>query len=556
TDGSITATAGGGDGTYEYSLDNSTWQTSNVFNGLGQGNYTVYVRDGAGTDAGCLAQDDVTLTTPDEVKVSITATVDCTQGPSGLPSGKVSVSGSGYEKLVLFDASDDSEVASQTTTGSYDFENLPSGSYYVIAYASDSQGTADACSATSETDIVETCYWTSLLKTTNGSVDPTRDWTFNLYQGQDAYGGNLLASATTLGDQDGVLLFNNINLDPNQTYTMCELNIPAGYSAVWWIDTNNDGVADMIVPAYNPQADENPMSDVGNRCFDFGAGTAYPLLPNSTLVFAVDNTMPGGAARTPGYWKNWNTCTSGGQADNAAKNGGYANGYWLLDDILNNPGITLGEFTIPANDCETGVLILDQRDLSGRNKKMANDAAYTLAMHLMAFKLNQAAGAYHCQYAIDAAMQADALLTRNNYDGTGSYLRPKAADYTEALELAGILDAYNNNILSETECSMLYTGIEEQPQEAIELNTLDVVSYPNPFRDQTTLSFSVSETSEVQLVVYDLRGVLVDVLYKGEALQGNRYEVVFRPENLNSNVYIYQLQTPKGMVTGKLLTID
>ncbi|MCA6079061.1 SprB repeat-containing protein, partial [Fulvivirga sedimenti] len=67
TDGSITATAGGGDGSYEYSLDNSTWQASNVFNTLGAGSYTVYVRDGAG----CLAQDDVTLNQNPQVTVSL-----------------------------------------------------------------------------------------------------------------------------------------------------------------------------------------------------------------------------------------------------------------------------------------------------------------------------------------------------------------------------------------------------------------------------------------------------------------------------------------------------
>ena len=72
--------------------------------------------------------------------------------------------------------------------------------------------------------------------------------------------------------------------------------------------------------------------EAGNRCFDFGFGTAYPLVGNAALVFSVDNVYPGGTARTPGYWKNWNTCSGGGQAANAEKNGGYQNGFWLLDD--------------------------------------------------------------------------------------------------------------------------------------------------------------------------------------------------------------------------------
>ncbi len=45
-DGSITVTGvSGGTPPYEYSLDGSTWQSSNVFTGLAAGTYTVYIRD-------------------------------------------------------------------------------------------------------------------------------------------------------------------------------------------------------------------------------------------------------------------------------------------------------------------------------------------------------------------------------------------------------------------------------------------------------------------------------------------------------------------------------
>ena len=48
-DGSITITASGGSGTYQYSVNNgSTFQASNTFTGLGTGNYTIMVKDNAG----------------------------------------------------------------------------------------------------------------------------------------------------------------------------------------------------------------------------------------------------------------------------------------------------------------------------------------------------------------------------------------------------------------------------------------------------------------------------------------------------------------------------
>ncbi|MBW8687741.1 T9SS type A sorting domain-containing protein [Chitinophaga rhizophila] len=46
--GSITVAASGGAGPYEYSLNGTNWQQSNVFNGLAAGNYRLYARDSRG----------------------------------------------------------------------------------------------------------------------------------------------------------------------------------------------------------------------------------------------------------------------------------------------------------------------------------------------------------------------------------------------------------------------------------------------------------------------------------------------------------------------------
>ncbi len=48
SDGTITATAAGGNSVYEYSLDAANYQASNVFTGLAAGPYTVTLRDGNG----------------------------------------------------------------------------------------------------------------------------------------------------------------------------------------------------------------------------------------------------------------------------------------------------------------------------------------------------------------------------------------------------------------------------------------------------------------------------------------------------------------------------
>ncbi|NIM51414.1 MAG: hypothetical protein GTO22_19555 [Gemmatimonadales bacterium] len=287
-----------------------------------------------------------------------------------------------------------------------------------------------------------------LLKLTNGQQTTTQVWTFEIYAGPDGFGGTPLASAST---PPALIDFGNINLDPFQTYTVCELSVPAGYSTFWQIDTDGNGSGDVTVVPCTPNEDDNPPEDLGNRCVDLGANTNIPLVSGTTLHFVVDNRAPGGGPRTPGYWKNWNRCTGGGQAANADRNGGWQEGFWLLEDVLDpsiSGGVTwdniLGDgFVFSITDCGDAVNVLDQRDID-TGRKRANDAAYTLAMHLLAAQLNFGAGACTTQEVLDAALAAETLLDELDFDGTGSYLRPRDADYGYALELADYLDRYNN----------------------------------------------------------------------------------------------------------------
>ena len=318
-----------------------------------------------------------------------------------------------------------------------------------------SDGQSDEASAST----TYTCEAGTLdvLKYTEGVVDSTRDWQFALYIGPDGFEGTQVGNTgTTLGDADGILDFGDPipALRPDMTYTVCELDIPAGWSTDWSIDG-------MTVMPYNPNADDDPSEDLGNRCIDVGAGTAYPIAVGQNLRITVNNTFPGGGPRTPGYWKNWSSCSPGNQFDKATGDNDPDNEFWTLDELLNShryylgllelgdPAAALGD---PAADCEDAVNILDHREVDSgdndkkKNKKRANDPAYKLARNLLAYELNQDAGACYSQDAEDAALAGHALLLEIEFDGTGPYLRSKDEGYAEALRLARILDDYNNGI--------------------------------------------------------------------------------------------------------------
>jgi hypothetical protein len=69
-----------------------------------------------------------------------------------------------------------------------------------------------------------------LRKLTDGVVDETKDWQFALYEGPDGFEGAQIGTGSTLGDGDGVLDFGGPALSPEKTYTVCELEAPAGWA--------------------------------------------------------------------------------------------------------------------------------------------------------------------------------------------------------------------------------------------------------------------------------------------------------------------------------------
>ncbi|MHB1317166.1 MAG: hypothetical protein ACYCYF_00955 [Anaerolineae bacterium] len=321
-----------------------------------------------------------------------------------------------------------------------------------IAIVTGSDGQSDSASASTEW-LCEAGY-ADLLKLTNGVVNPEMSWSFALYRGPDGFGTTAIGSGSTLGDADGVLEFGDPALRPDAVYTICELGVPAGYASVW-------KVGDVIVIPYNPDENNNPPENLGNLCVDFGEGTSIEIRVGETIHFVVDNTQPGGDPRTPGYWKNWNRCTGGSQQYTADANGGWEEGFWLLEDVLNpsvGGGIVWDDIltdskSVNIASCEMAVEILDQRIVKinavvSDGKKIANDAARTLAMHLLAAQLNFGAGACVTQEVLDKALEAERLLDKLDFDGTNTkaYLTSKSKDYAYALGLAKFLDEYNNGM--------------------------------------------------------------------------------------------------------------
>jgi len=335
----------------------------------------------------------------------------------------------------------------------YGSDGVYGGSQNNTASLDVAEGSMLTSTATTEYECQTAMF--DLKKVVDGAVDPSLEFSFAIYEGPDGFGAGALATASSGGDADGVLDFGGIALDPNATYTVCELETPIGYSSVWKID-------DSSVTAYNPDA---PSEDYGNRCVDIGDGTDWEFAIGESMAIDIDNQTPppGSTPRSPGYWKNWTLLGKGHQAATAAANGGWANGFWLLEDVLDQAvggGIRWDDILSDSFPSfwlvpEQAVEILQMRVVSvngrvGDGKVLASDPARQLARNLLAAQLNLGAGACSTSAVLSAVVAAEALLDKYDVDGKSSTAYPigkKGSDAALARSLSGYLDGYNNGLV-------------------------------------------------------------------------------------------------------------
>ena len=79
-------------------------------------------------------------------------------------------------------------------------------------------------------------------------------------------------------------------------------------------------------------------------------------------------------------------------------------------------------------------------------------------------------------------------------------------------------------------------------------------NFPNPFNPGTTISFTLKETTDVNLKVYDLIGNLIAIIVD-ENLNSGKHEITFDGTGLTSGVYYYKLEAGRYKNVKKMLLI-
>ncbi|MBX2822948.1 MAG: T9SS type A sorting domain-containing protein, partial [Rhodothermaceae bacterium] len=94
------------------------------------------------------------------------------------------------------------------------------------------------------------------------------------------------------------------------------------------------------------------------------------------------------------------------------------------------------------------------------------------------------------------------------------------------------------------------TSAEEYIESAYTLSS----NFPNPFSASTRISYSLEQSTQVELLVFDTMGRQVDVLVSAYQSAGS-HTISYIPDNLPSGLYFYRLQTTDFVETKQMMVV-
>jgi hypothetical protein len=88
--------------------------------------------------------------------------------------------------------------------------------------------------------------------------------------------------------------------------------------------------------------------------------------------------------------------------------------------------------------------------------------------------------------------------------------------------------------------------------DAASIEEMDAVVYPNPFSQNATFSYNLSESTDVTIKIFDVLGKEVMMLIDDNKQTGE-HELLFSAEKLQRGIYFYQLKAGSRATSGKLV---
>jgi hypothetical protein len=154
-------------------------------------------------------------------------------------------------------------------------------------------------------------------------------------------------------------------------------------------------------------------------------------------------------------------------------------------------------------------------------------------------------------FEIERRTETSEYRTIGFVEGNGTISEPRSYIYTDVNAENGV----NYYRLKQIDFNGTY---EYSPEVEVDVNgplSFDLAqNYPNPFNPSTSIKYSVPESGNIRLSVFNIVGEEVAVLVDGFS-QAGFYEVTFDASNLSTGVYLYKLQSANSVQTKKMMLL-
>lgn len=319
--------------------------------------------------------------------------------------------------------------------------------------------------------------------------------------------------------------------------------IAAGWNISW---TSSGGAAAVAPTSLNVASSSCPNIDVNLNWTNSGTGWYLDISTDPTFTTFYNKDVSGlTSINCPGGFCDYPACTGYLQFQPSTTY------YWR---IWNGATQTYGSsFTTPMCNSTTTTCsgIFNDTGGSGAPYTGNEDYTYTIAptsasfvtINFTSFDLENGFDLMHIH---DGNSTAAPLI--GSYTGTSS---PGLISSTgSTITIHFISDPFVNNagFTSTWTCTSVSTGVDEQNSSA------ELSVYPNPLTNNAIVSYYLSETSKINISMFDVLGKEI-VLYSNENEKSGKYEFSINSINLNlsNGIYFLKMQTNKEMKAIKVI---
>ena len=148
----------------------------------------------------------------------------------------------------------------------------------------------------------------------------------------------------------------------------------------------------------------------------------------------------------------------------------------------------------------------------------------------------------------DSIASTPILGTAANLNGTGDIAFKNNSDGTVTIFVLG-----TNNGLGAYTFNPVITGIKEGNSQNIPSSFSLSQNYPNPFNPSTIIKFSLAQSGNVSLRIYNIMGELVKTVLDNVYRNKGDYNYQVTMDNLSSGIYFYTLIQGNQQITQKMV---